>query len=416
MTARSGLRSLAAVLVATLVVAASDAAAQELSPGPRRELVHPGVGHEIHLSAPSLAVLPDGTPVLGLGRQDASGRSVSVVRVEEAGFVTTRVDSTALPADAIHQPPGLAVGSDGALLATWSSAKAKPEGVLFASDLRLSRSRDGGRSFAPPLRVNDDRPISHSFEAVTALPDGGALVAWIDSREGWEKARTYVARFALRDETLVRRDERALPGDTCVCCRIAAAAGPAKRVGLFWRDVYPGSVRDMVLAVSADAGADFAAPARVHEDGWSLEACPHRGGALAFDGEGRTHLAWYTEGAAAKPSVRYARRAGDGSLSPPLELAAGGDGVPDHVALAATPDGRVLVVYEAFTAVRRWIVVRGSRDGGASFGPPQVLSKAVKAFQPAVAAAPDGGFVVAWNEEAFPMLRTVVQRIDASAR
>jgi hypothetical protein len=160
----------------------------------------------------------------------------------------------------------------------------------------------------------------------------------------------------------------------------------------------------------------FPPASRVHEDGWSLEACPHRGGALAFDAAGRAHVAWYTEGSGAKPSVRYARRASDGSVSAPVELATSGDGVPDHVALAATPDGRVLVVYEAFTAVRRWIVARASRDGGESFGPPQVLSKALKASDPAVAAAPGGGFVVAWNEEAFPARRTVVQRLDASTR
>jgi len=396
--------------------ATSPGAARELVVGARSELVHAGAGHTIQLSAPSLVVLADGTPVLGLARQDEGGRSVSVVRVEDAGFVWTRVDSAALPADAVHQPPGLALGTDGALLVTWSAAKAKPEGVLFASDLELSRSRDGGRSFAPPLRVNDDRPISHSFEAVAALADGGALVAWIDSREGWEKARTYVARFALEGDALRRQDERALPGDTCVCCRVAAASGAEGQVGLLWRDVFPGSVRDMVLAYAADGGGRFGSRARVHEDAWSLEACPHRGGALAFDARGRAHVAWYTEGTDARPSVRYARRAADGTFSEPLELAAGGESVPDHVALAATPDGRVVVVYEAVTAVRRWIVARASADGGASFGPPQVLSKALKAYEPAVAAAPGGDFVVAWHEDAFPVRRSVVLRVAVPAR
>ena len=38
----------------------------------------------------------------------------------------------------------MAVGPGGGIYVSWSSSKPKPEGALFASDLRLSRSLDGG--------------------------------------------------------------------------------------------------------------------------------------------------------------------------------------------------------------------------------------------------------------------------------
>ena len=63
-----------------------------------------------------------------------------------------RVSPEDLAVDSLHQAPGLAVGAGGEVYVSWSSAKPKPAGVLFASDLRLSRSLDGGRTFEPPLR------------------------------------------------------------------------------------------------------------------------------------------------------------------------------------------------------------------------------------------------------------------------
>src|SRR5262249_19809369 len=45
---------------------------------------------------------------------------------------------------------------------------------------------------------------------------------------------------------------------TCVCCRLAAAPGPAETVALIWRKVFPGDIRDMVLSTSRNGGKSFA--------------------------------------------------------------------------------------------------------------------------------------------------------------
>lgn len=429
---RPGLgRVLAIAAALALPTAAAPAAAAPpggIAPGARSELVHPGAGHEIHVSALSLAALPDGTPLAGFVRSGPEGRHVWVSRFEDGKPVPARVDPEGLPPDSAHQPPGLAVAANGDVLASWSSAKTKPPGVLFASDLRVSRSRDGGRRFEAALRVNEDRPISHSFEAISAAPDGGALVAWIDSREGRDRPATWLARVELgadgangagRGSEPQVRDVRRLAGDTCVCCRVAAASGPAGRVAFAWRQVFPGNVRDPVLALSRDGGRSVAPPVRVAEDGWSLEACPHRGASIAFDATGQVHAAWYSEGRDAQPSVRYARASsGTGDVAPqfgaPVLLEGPPGTVPDHVVLAVSPDGAVLVAWEALTAVRRQVVVRVSLDGGQRFGPPLVVSRAMKAMDPALVARADGSFLAAWHEERFPSLVSVVQELRVS--
>ena len=132
---------------------------------------------------------------------------------------------------------------------------------------------------------------------------------------------------------------------------------------------------------------------------------------MATDGRGRVYLAWYTETADGQPRMLFAV-AGDGlKFRAPLRLNAGTGSIPDQVRLAADPAGRVVIVWEEATAVRRRVLMRYSTDGGRTLSPARSLSDAIKAYAPDVAVAPGGEFVVAWQEEPFPVLRTVTQTI-----
>lgn len=278
-----------------------------------------------------------------------------------------------LSVEALHHSPRLAAGPGGVLYASWSSDRPRPPGVLFASDLRLSRSRDGGRSWDGHVRVNDDRPISHSFEGMTVIGDGAVVMAWIDSREGPETA------------------------------------------AVLWRKVFSGDVRDMVLRISRAGGRSFEAPQRVHDDGWKITGCPHRGGEVAFDAKGAAYAAWYTEGAKGVPSMLFAVAPAGRRFGTPQRVNGSAATIPDQVRLAVNPAGAAVIVWEDATAVRRRILLRASADGGRTLGPVQVLSRAIKAYMPDVAALPDGDFVVAWHEEQFPSLKTVTQRVRVTA-
>jgi len=295
----------------------------------------------------------------------------------------------------------------GPLYVSWSSEKSKPEGTLFASDLRLSRSLDGGKTFEAPLRVNDDRPISHSFDGLAVAADGTVLVTWIDGREGRPDPATWVARVV---EQGTRVDAvRKVGDDTCVCCRVDAATGPAGTVALTWRRVFPGDVRDMVMAVSRDGGRTFGDPTLVSADHWKINACPHRGGAIGLDGQGRVYVSWYTEGTDIRPDLRFAVSTDGRRFGPARRLHVSATSIPDNARMAVDPAGRAVVVWEESTAVRRRILLRYTVDAGRTLSPVHVLSRAIKAYAPDVAFAGDGRFLVAWHEEQFPSLKTVVQ-------
>src|SRR5262245_47192218 len=225
-----------------LILLSAAAGAADLSLGPRHEVRHPGKAHEVHVSGAAVVAAPDG-PLVAWAAQEGEVNQLYVARLGDGEPRPMRVNPPDLTVEALHHPPRLVVATSGEVYLSWSSAKPKPEGTLFASDLRLSRSLDSGRTFAGHVRVNEDRPISHSFDGLAVAPDGTVLVTWIDGREGRRDPSTYLARVVERgtrvDSVIKVADE------TCVCCRVDAAAGPGGQVALLWRRVFPGDIRDM---------------------------------------------------------------------------------------------------------------------------------------------------------------------------
>ena len=399
---------LIAVTAALLLVAAPAWAAGPTL-GPRHDLTVFDKPHEAHVSAPAVAVTRDGKVIVAWIAQQGHDNNLFVAQPGGASK-PVRVNPDGLSVESLHQPPGLALGPGDEVYVSWSSPKPVPEGAFFASDLRLSRSLDGGRTFETPLRVNEDRPISHSFEGLGVASDGTVLVSWIDSRDGGNGAATYLARIVERGSR-VERAFKLEDGETCVCCRVDVASGPRDVVAVTWRKVFPGSIRDMVVGLSRDGGRSFQRAGLVHADRWKINACPHRGGSIAMDDRGRVYVAWYTETADGQPRMLFAAGGDGGRFGSPVRLNTAAGYIPDQVRLASDPSGRVAIVWEEATAVRRRVMLRYSIDGGRTLSAPQALSQALKAYGPDVAVGPSGEFVVAWHEEQFPALKTVTQAI-----
>src|SRR5689334_22269337 len=101
---------------------------------------------------------------------------LKAVRISDKGKVVgvaVQVNPIGVEPDALHQAPGLAVGTDHQLFMTWSSAR---QGG--------ARSTDRGVTFEPPVLVNDDDlPINHSSESLLADQQGHVYLAWLDSRD-----------------------------------------------------------------------------------------------------------------------------------------------------------------------------------------------------------------------------------------
>ncbi|MGE3537941.1 MAG: sialidase family protein [Candidatus Tectimicrobiota bacterium] len=381
--------------------------ASALRLGTRLEIPHTGAGHDLHVSGPAVATARDGSIFVAWSAQQAQRNQLYLARPTAPDVPIVRIDPAELEVDALHQAPGIALGPKDEVYVSWSSSKTKPEGVLFASDLRLSRSLDGGRSFEAPLRVNEDRPLSHSFEGLAVAADGTVFVAWIDSREDGHRAGTYLTRITQRGTRV--EPARLLDSDTCVCCRVGLRSAPPQTVAAIWRKVFPGNLRDMVLGLSRDGGRTFTTPVLVHDDHWQITACPHRGGSVGLDGQQRLYVSWYTEGANEQPGLFVAVSTDGQHFSPPQRLDHSTASIPDHPRMAVDAAGRMAVVWEDATAVRRRVLLRYSTDGGSTLSPIHSLSQAIKAYAPDITVGPTGEFVAVWHEEHFPALKTVVQ-------
>jgi hypothetical protein len=279
---------------------------------------------------PTAATDPaSGVTYVAWTRPDGLGGDVYLARVGAAvEGAPVRVNDRPGEAEGHAQAPAqVAVGADGAVYVVWVTTTDVPGRRFPASDLRLARSTDGGRTFAPAATVNDDAGFltGHHFHDVLVGADGAVYVSWLDGREK-DRARQAAGTGAEGDGghgahggshgghsgpgTEVRVARSADGGrtfgpsvvvaeGTCECCRTRLALGPDGALYVAWRHQFErggagAPVRDVAVARSDDGGRTFGPATRVHADGWRLDGCPHAGPALAVDDAGRLHVAWYT--------------------------------------------------------------------------------------------------------------------------
>ncbi|UVT15408.1 MAG: exo-alpha-sialidase [Nitrospira sp.] len=364
------------------------------------------------LSPPAIQFDEAGMLHLAWFEKSSAQPTLKTVRISSSGKVVgeaVQVNPVGVEPDALHQAPGLAAGVSDQVFMTWSSAK-KDSGAIFAADLLLARSTDGGVTFERPASVNDDgQPINHSFESLVADRQGHVFLAWLDNRSK-EKSGAGAIFACSPDSGKSVGANLTIDGMACPCCRPMVTLAPDGSLWAAWRKTFDGNIRDVVLARSTDQGRTFSAPIRVRRDGWVFPACPHRGPAIAFDQFGRLYIGWYTEGTDEQPRLLFAISDDAGkTFSTPISLHTSATSLPDQFRMAVHPDGAVVAVWEEVTGVRKRTVMRVSLDRGHTFGSVQTLSDGAKAETPAVAVHSNGTVALAWSEHAWPNNRLVVQ-------
>ena len=306
-------------------------------------------------ASPSLSVTPDGRLLLGWTNSQKGRRHIfqfssyapdwgrwmhqmSTVAIGNRMFVNW--------ADVPH----LLATPDGALWAHWLQ---KSGDAPYAYDVVLSRSRDGGANWAPPVLAHDDGTrTEHGFVSMWAHGADALGMAWLDGRHtggghgGHDGAMTL--RAAVFDASLARSGEVEIDPRVCDCCQTAVAM-TARGPLLVYRGRGADEVRD-ILATRHD-GSGWRPPAPVHADGWVMPACPVNGPDVAARGEAAV-VAWYTE-AGGEPEVRAAASADAGDrFAAPVTIDAG----PAVL-------GRVAVALDADQA---WILWQREDAGGQS--------------------------------------------------
>lgn len=293
--------------------------------------------------------------------------------------------------------PQLEALADGTLFAHW--LERRPQGRTYDYDIRLTRSRDLGRSWDEPVSpYADTSPGEHGFLAYAPLDAQRMGVLFLDGRETSRPGGATTLRFAAMpiqgtppQDTLV--DER-----VCDCCQTALARTSRGLVAAY-RDRSEGELRDIAVARFADGR--WSAPAVPAPDGWQISGCPVNGPALAAAGD-TVALAWFTmAGQAPRVKLSFSKDAG-ASWGQPIVV---DDGRPIgrvDVALAKGGDSALaswLEQTEAGASLRVRRVFQGGERGLSVAVAP--TSGARSSGFPRLAMAPDG-LVVAWRDAAEP--------------
>lgn len=238
-------------------------------------------------------------------------------------------------------PPTIAVAHDGTVYVGWT---ARDETAPHASRLYLSASRDGGRGFAAPTKVNDEaKPGVHGMHSLAVSADGRVYVAWLDERDiepvqaDASKAPSHMHTESNRfvyfasssDGGRTFSPNRRVAGEVCPCCKTSLAVGEDGRVYVSWRQVLPGNFRHVAVASSNDGGQTISSPVVVSDDRWEIQACPVSGPALLAAG-GSLRVLWYTAGEAGMPGFYWSESVDGGHTFSPRKVLAetSGRGTP----------------------------------------------------------------------------------------
>lgn len=255
--------------------------------------------------------------------------------------------------------PSLAALPDGTLFAHWL-AKSGPG--TFAYDVRVTTSRDGGRTWSEPVTPHrDGTQTEHGFVSMSPASGQAMGVVWLDGRKtaGTAHEGHGGAEMSLVHNTLDREGrlgpETVLDGRVCDCCQTDAAVAEGATV-VVYRDRSEKEVRDMSVVRFVDGR--WSEPRPLAFDGWEINGCPVNGPAVAAAGR-EVAAAWFT---------------------------------------AANERSRVSVAFSA--------------DSGATFGPPIVVDDGRPVGRVDVVSLAKGVALVSWLEQAQKGTELRVRRVS----
>ncbi|HVG54242.1 MAG TPA: sialidase family protein [Vicinamibacterales bacterium] len=167
---------------------------------------------------------------------------------------------------------------------------------IEAYDLRLTYSRDDGKTWAPLMSPHHDKTrTQHGFASLFELPGRSLGVVWLDGRDQELNTSDPLGGsmdvyFASFDSNWKQNAEASINTRVCECCQTATAVSADGPVVAF-RDRSDQEIRDIHVSRVEDGKWTEAVP--VHADKWQIDACPVNGPALSARGK-TVAVAWFT--------------------------------------------------------------------------------------------------------------------------
>ena len=250
--------------------------------------------------------------------------------------------------------PSLAVDGAGVLFAAWEDERQGHADIYFA------RSSDRGQTWSANQRVNADTGSAAQRQAsLVALGNGQLYLAWQDGRHG--NPDIYMARSTNGGQTWgpngrVNNDSGAASQDSP-----SLAADASGNLYLAWRDARNGHA-DIYFAFSSNGGASWSANVRVNDDS---AAANQDGPSLAALNPATVYLAWRDE-RRGQGDIYFARSSSAGQTWSLNTRINDDSGTADQVHPRLVIDGqaRAYAAWQDKRAGTRDIFFSRSSDGG----------------------------------------------------
>ena len=290
---------------------------------------------DVDAAEPVTATAPDGGFYVAWVNHNANSQSdVMLARYDSEGATSgspVMVNQQAGVATAWRgDPPSVAV-ADRSVYVLWT-ARVEADGKK-GTDIYFSVSHDQGKSFASPVKVNDDKlPGAHGMHSLAVANDGKIYAAWLDERNiiqpkpskhagghHMESNRELFVAYST-DGGKTFSANRKVAENVCPCCKTALAVSSDGTLYASWRQVLPGNFRHIAVASSTDGGASFSSPVIVSDDKWMLQGCPVSGPSLSADASGTLKVVWYAAGENDAPGLYFAETRDKGRTFSPRSL------------------------------------------------------------------------------------------------
>lgn len=289
--------------------------------------------------------------------------------------------------------PAIAVGPAGRLYVAW------PEDS-YPGHIWYAVSDDGGHSFGPSQRLSGSGPETVLVRLLLE-PASLPIAVWLQNSQ---------LHLTTSEDGASFLPDRIIDDQTCDCCHPQPIWHNGELL-IAYRNLVVGDdnrhIRDIYVVRSADGGDSFAEPVRVSDAPWYITACPFSGPSLVSDGDQTLYVSWMdgrndVAGDLSHTDIWLATSTDGGQTFSSNRRLNQTTGVYNNLpSLAVDESGRLHSIWQAQEADRAVLYYTSSTDGGHSFAPLQVLveSREEEAGRPTNASlyvSPTGVIYVSW--------------------
>lgn len=225
-------------------------------PGPYVEI--PGVAKQ-----PQVAVDANGGIYVVMIREDQIEVSISNDRGKTYSDPVVAIDARKRAQGGMQRGPRIAVDERRTIHVTAPLSFDEGTERRAPAELYYTQSTDAGKTWAPPIRVNDaDGKAAEALHWLAVSPDGVAHVAWIDARTvgGGNNCLAYARVTGGKAEK-----NQLLAGPVCECCAPGVAVDGKGNPVVIYREGGAQSNRQIFSVISRNGGKAFGKPVRINQ-------------------------------------------------------------------------------------------------------------------------------------------------------